>query len=314
MIMSPMNTRAGFLRKRSVIVLGIALLVLYAIIPQLGGFKHSWHYLGQADLYDVLGAAGLAVLSYFAAGGTYTLLAIRPLRYGPTVLIQLASMFANRILPAGIGSIGVNFAYLKRQKHTSAQAATVVAVNNGLGFVGHGLVILIALGLYDQSLHWRLAIHSWYWLVILGVAGALGSISFVPRLRRSLQRQLRQIVTSLLSYRQRPYRLFGALATSMALTLCNVLGIWLCAQAVGTNLSVVQVLLAFTLGIALGAAAPTPGGLGGVEGGMVAGLVGFHAPASLALAAVLLYRLFNFWLAFLAGAAAFAYASRRRYI
>jgi undecaprenyl-diphosphatase len=312
--MSVMNTPAGSLRKRTVILSAIALLVLYAIVPQLGGFKHSWHYLGQADLYNVLGAAGLAGLSYFAAGGTYTLLAIKPVSYGPTVLIQLASMFANRILPAGIGSIGVNFAYLKRQKHTSAQAATVVAVNNGLGFIGHGLVILVALGFYNQSLHWRLAVHSWYWLVMLAAAGVLGCLSFAPRLRRGLQRQLRQIVTSLLSYRHRYHRLLGALATSIALTLCNVLGLWLCAQAVGANVSVAQVLLAFTLGIALGAAAPTPGGLGGVEGGIVAGLVGFHVTASLALAAVLLYRLFNFWLAFIAGAVAFFYASRRRYI
>ena len=46
----------------------------------------------------------------------------------------------------------------------------------------------------------------------------------------------------------------------------------------------------------LGNVLPLPGGLGGVEGGMVAAFVGFGVPASLAVVAVLGYRTFAFWL------------------
>jgi uncharacterized protein (TIRG00374 family) len=51
-------------------------------------------------------------------------------------------------------------------------------------------------------------------------------------------------------------------------------------------------VLAYTLGHA-GALLPTPGGLGGTEGGLIGMFVAFGTPLSLATAAVLLYRVFQ---------------------
>jgi uncharacterized membrane protein YbhN (UPF0104 family) len=55
---------------------------------------------------------------------------------------------------------------------------------------------------------------------------------------------------------------------------------------------------------------PLPGGIGGVEGGMVAALVAFGEPAGLALAAVLTYRAFAFWLPVAPGAVAYVQHTR----
>jgi uncharacterized protein (TIRG00374 family) len=50
---------------------------------------------------------------------------------------------------------------------------------------------------------------------------------------------------------------------------------------------------------------PLPGGIGGVDGGMIGALVAFHVGAGLALIAVLVYRLFAFWLPTIPGAIAY---------
>ena len=59
---------------------------------------------------------------------------------------------------------------------------------------------------------------------------------------------------------------------------------------------------------------PTPGGLGGVEAGLVAGLVAYRVASADALAAVLVYRLVSYWLMLAIGAAAFVIAERRGYL
>ena len=58
-------------------------------------------------------------------------------------------------------------------------------------------------------------------------------------------------------------------------------------------------------------ALPVPGGIGAVEGGMVGALVAFGEPAGLALAAVLTYRAFAFWLPTVPGAIAYVQLTRR---
>jgi uncharacterized protein (TIRG00374 family) len=50
---------------------------------------------------------------------------------------------------------------------------------------------------------------------------------------------------------------------------------------------------------------PLPGGLGGIDGGLIGTLIVYGTPAAVTAAAVLLYRVILFWLPLLAGAAAF---------
>jgi uncharacterized protein (TIRG00374 family) len=50
---------------------------------------------------------------------------------------------------------------------------------------------------------------------------------------------------------------------------------------------------------------PLPGGIGGVDGGMIGALVAFGVSGGLALVAVLVYRFFAFWLPTLPGAIAY---------
>jgi uncharacterized protein (TIRG00374 family) len=62
-----------------------------------------------------------------------------------------------------------------------------------------------------------------------------------------------------------------------------------------------KVIIAYAVANVVGTFSPTPGGLGAVEGVMIALLVGFGMPSAAAVAVVLVYRLINFWLPIPAG-------------
>jgi uncharacterized protein (TIRG00374 family) len=66
-----------------------------------------------------------------------------------------------------------------------------------------------------------------------------------------------------------------------------------------------KVVIAYAVANVVGTFSPTPGGLGAVEGVMIALLVGFGMPSAAAVAAVLVYRLINFWLPIPAGLATY---------
>jgi uncharacterized membrane protein YbhN (UPF0104 family) len=55
----------------------------------------------------------------------------------------------------------------------------------------------------------------------------------------------------------------------------------------------------------LGGALPIPGGVGGIDLGLVGTLIVYGAPAQATIAAVLAYRLILFWLPLLVGAGTF---------
>jgi uncharacterized protein (TIRG00374 family) len=62
--------------------------------------------------------------------------------------------------------------------------------------------------------------------------------------------------------------------------------------------------MAYFLG-QLGNLLPLPGGVGGVEGGMIGAFIAFGTPASLAVLGVLAYRAISFWLPTLPGGLAY---------
>jgi uncharacterized protein (TIRG00374 family) len=62
--------------------------------------------------------------------------------------------------------------------------------------------------------------------------------------------------------------------------------------------------MAYFVGM-LGNTLPLPGGIGGVDGGMIGAFIVFGVPAGLAVVAVLAYRAFAFWLPTIPGAVAY---------
>lgn len=83
----------------------------------------------------------------------------------------------------------------------------------------------------------------------------------------------------------------------------DVAVLWACFEAFGESPALAVVVMAYFIGM-LANTLPLPGGIGGVDGGMVAALVAFGTDPGLAVVAVLAYRGFAFWLPIIPGAAA----------
>jgi uncharacterized membrane protein YbhN (UPF0104 family) len=81
--------------------------------------------------------------------------------------------------------------------------------------------------------------------------------------------------------------------------------LWATYRAVGASVPLTVVLMGYLIG-QLGGALPIPGGIGGIDLGLIGALIVYGAPAAATAAAVLLYRVILFWVPLLTGAVAFA--------
>jgi uncharacterized membrane protein YbhN (UPF0104 family) len=102
-----------------------------------------------------------------------------------------------------------------------------------------------------------------------------------------------------------------------ALVLAGAIGYWAFDNAVlwatfhafGESVPLTVILMGYLIG-QLGGLLPIPGGVGGIDGGLIGTLIVYGAPAAAAAAAVLAYRVILFWLPLVVGGAAFSALQR----
>jgi uncharacterized protein (TIRG00374 family) len=80
--------------------------------------------------------------------------------------------------------------------------------------------------------------------------------------------------------------------------------LWACFHAFGASPPKGVIVMAYFVGM-LGNTLPLPGGIGGVDGGMIGAFSAFGVNVELSVIAVLAYRAFAFWLPTLPGAVAY---------
>jgi len=80
--------------------------------------------------------------------------------------------------------------------------------------------------------------------------------------------------------------------------------LWATFHAFGFSPPITVILLRYLIG-QLGGLLPLPGGLGGIDGGLIGTLIVYGTLAAPTAAAVLVYRVILFWLPLLVGGAAF---------
>jgi uncharacterized membrane protein YbhN (UPF0104 family) len=85
--------------------------------------------------------------------------------------------------------------------------------------------------------------------------------------------------------------------------------LWATFRAFGFTPEISVVLMGYLIG-QLGGLLPIPGGIGGIDGGLIGTLIVYGAPAAVVAAAVLAYRVILFWLPLVAGGISF-YSLRR---
>ncbi|HSX31463.1 MAG TPA: YbhN family protein [Candidatus Saccharimonadales bacterium] len=308
----PTSTRSLLLR----IALTIALLVVAGWILGIhwDTVRRSLQVARAASTTWLAAALLGAALTYCIAAGIYGVLALHRLRYRQTIVVELATAFVNRLLPSGLGGLGLHGLYLYRRKHTAAEATVVVSINNLIGMVAH-LVLLAGVlcfypGVLQRFIDGNRSLFNWR--IGAGVAILVAAALMLPVIRHKLASFAQTVLASL--RKMRPPKLLLALLLAALLTTTYTCVLWAVCHSLQLSLNVLQVFIVFSLGMLTSTATPTPGGLVGAEAGLFAGLVAYHVAAPPAGAAVLLYRLLTYWLPLLPGLFMLWLARRRQLV
>jgi uncharacterized membrane protein YbhN (UPF0104 family) len=302
---------------RNAVALIVILLAFIIILPRLSSFNQSLLTLRNADFVYVGAAVAIWLTTFFSAAFVYKLIALRPLIYSRTLLVQLSSGFTNRLAPLGAGILALNISYLVKRGHTGSQAAAIVALNNLLGFISTVILLLGLLILHPVSFSNSFDVHihlPTIWLVSMGILLIIGLYVLTVYGRKLFKKATLAVKSVLPRILGQPRHLLLALMASLAITVGYSATLYVIGLACNAHFSLGQALLVMTLGVLAASVTPTPGGIGGAEVGLVGALIAVGITSHQALTVALLYRFLTFWLPILPGFICFQIILRKRYI
>jgi glycosyltransferase 2 family protein len=217
-----------------------------------------------------------------------------------TLLVQVAGSFITLVTPAAVGGAALNIRYLQRRKVPAAVAAASVGVAQVVAFVLHIVLIVIFATIAGTSAQEHIQPPRWAWFVLAGLVVLALAVLAVPAGRRVLRARvsptLGQVLPRLLEVAQQPRKLALGIGGALLLSASYILCLAACVAAFGRSLPIASIAVVYLTGSAIGSILPTPGGLGGVEAALTAGLTAAGLPGAVAVSAVLLFRLLTFWL------------------
>jgi uncharacterized membrane protein YbhN (UPF0104 family)/tRNA A-37 threonylcarbamoyl transferase component Bud32 len=306
--------------RRMILIVLIVVGATYFLLPQFADLPGIVDQVRNANWAWAPLIVLMSLLTY--VGATAALLGAVPSRLpaGPILVGQLASEFASKLAPAGVGGMALNVRLLQKQGVDRAVAVSGVGLDTVAGVVGHVSLIGVFIVWAGRDAFGGLHVPDvrWFWLGAL-VAGVLVAIGFaVPFTRHVFTERLLPVVRRAFDGVGTVVRLPGKLALllggSIFTTVSYLLALYFCVAAFGGGVPLATVGAIYLVGAAVANAAPTPGGLGAMEATLIAGLVAAGLDNSVAVPAVFLFRLATFWLPILPGWLSFHWLQRRDYV
>ncbi|HLY50258.1 MAG TPA: lysylphosphatidylglycerol synthase transmembrane domain-containing protein [Solirubrobacteraceae bacterium] len=308
---------------------------LYFVLPKLLGLQETWNRLQQGNVWWLVLAALFTVGSFAAYVWLFRAVFVRDdsrIGWGVSYEITMAGLAATRLFAAGgAGGIALTAWALRRAglgpRTVAARMIAFLVLLYGVymaALVVDGLGLYV--GLFPGSAPFAITVvPAIFGAVVIVVFLAM---AFVPG---DLERLVARWTTGE-HWRGRAARKLAALPgtgatgirTALALTRTNdpaLIGtiawwglniaiLWACFHAFGSAPPQAVIVMAYFVGM-LGNLLPLPGGVGGVDGGMIGAFTAFGVNVELAVVAVLAYRAFAFWLPTLPGAVAYFQLRRR---
>ena len=315
----------------------ISIGLLYFVLPKIsGGTSASIHNLGDgkpgwliaALLLECVSFAGYVILfrTVFVRGRTR-------IGWRASYEITMAGLAATRLFAAaGAGGVALTAWALRRSGMEARTVATrMVAFLSLLYAVFMGSIVIFGLGLYFGIFNGPApfaitVVPAIFALILIGIFLAMSLLPGdaerrIARLSGGTSRAARimaKVVTIPASaaagvrtaiglVRDREWGVLGAVAWWGF----DIATLWACFHAYGPDPPPFAVIvLAYFVGM-LGNTLPLPGGIGGVDGGMIGAFAALGVSSDYAISAVLTYRAFAFWLPTLPGAIAYFQLRRR---
>jgi uncharacterized membrane protein YbhN (UPF0104 family)/tRNA A-37 threonylcarbamoyl transferase component Bud32 len=310
------ETRLERFRLRTVFAVVALVVAAYVLIGQLS----KVNLLGTLS-HANYGWFALAVLgsAFTYLGSSLNLVAFVPQRVSVLkgTLVEVSGAFLGLVTPPTVGHLAVNGRFLHKQGVDAATTASAVALSQLVNFIVT-VALLIVMGLLAGTGVGSLKIvPSPRLLAVLGSIVVLAAVlvTLVPWTKKAFWQRVwprvKAVWPQLLDVMSQPLRLLQGVAGNLLLTSAYSLALVASLEAVGAHPPIIATAAVFMAGNTVGAAAPTPGGLGAVEAVLIAGLTAIGIPARDAVAGVLLFRIATFWLPIPPGYALFLVLQRR---
>jgi uncharacterized protein (TIRG00374 family) len=323
---------------RRSLILGVffvisAVAFLYFVLPQLADLKQQGEQVGEGNRLWL----GVAVVFTLASFGGYVMMfqgvfvrgetrAGARIDWRASYQITMAGLAATRLFAAGgAGGIALTAWALRRAGMPRRKVAdktlaflilTYAVYMAALVVCGFGLYY----GLFPGPAPFAITvIPALFGLVVIAVG--LGLSRVPPDLQRRLEGFARR-GGRLARIAQRLANAPAAFSAGMREALChvrerdpallgaiaywgfNIAVLWACFHAFGDPPPLTVIIMGYFVGF-LGNLLPLPGGIGGVDGGMIGAFAAFGVPLSLVVPGVLAYRVLTFWLPTIPGAIAY---------
>ncbi len=289
----------------------------YLVIPQFSSVSHLLRRLGNLNPFLVILAAFCEVAAIAAyAELTRTVFTPHAPKRHEILRVNMSTLALSHVVPGG----------------TATGGALAYRMYNELGVPG----TTNAFGLAAQGSGSAVVLNMMFWVALVisiplrgfnplygfaALAGVFlllaffGTVALITRGQRRADAWLRAFATHvpglspdrvsqllarvseriiLLTSNRRT--LWASLEWAAANWILDAACLWVFLWAFGNPISPIDLMVAYGLANILAVIPLTPGGLGVVEGVLIPTIVGFGVPLVPATAAVLAYRLLNFWL------------------
>ncbi|MDP4014209.1 MAG: YbhN family protein [Candidatus Nanopelagicales bacterium] len=340
----PDGVKTRHSRRRFVITALVGVIVVVAVfallLPQASSYQEALKELADMPVVWIL-AVVVAGLANIAVYPFTVLVAIPRLGYWRGFSERQAGFLVSNAIPGGGAiAVGTQYSMLSRYGVPSALSAAAVSADAvwtyllTLGMPAVAVTLLVVEGRSTAGMAT---------IAIIGLAVVLVSVILIVIVLRSesgarrvgrlaerligpvfhrLHRETPDFVGSLVEFRENAHGLVAQkwkqlTVTNVAAQIMPLFVLFFALvglDAVGEQLSIIEIFAAYSVALLLVSIPVTPGGLGTVDAALIGLLVAFGAPGSVAVAADLLWRLIWFLPQIIAGLSAMAayLISRRR--
>jgi uncharacterized membrane protein YbhN (UPF0104 family) len=312
------------LSRRRALVLAAAAAALVAslvfVLPTFADLPATWERLTHGDARWLVFALGLEAVSF--VGHIILFRAVGDDGRGRVGMrasaeITLAGHAATRLFASGgAGGVALTAWALRRSGMERSDVAARMTTFLVLLYAVYMAALVVAgIGLYAGLLPGTAPlaltlVPAAFGAAVIGIALALPRLADVLELAHRRGRRIGRIAPAAAGVAdgvreavRMARRLDPGLIGALLWWAGDVAVLWACFEAFGQSPALAVVVMAYFVGM-LANTLPLPGGIGGVDGGMVAALVAFGTDPALAVLAVLAYRGFACWLPIVPGAAA----------
>lgn len=244
----------------------------------------------------------------------------------PVYAMQLATNFLNVALPSAAARMALSIRFFQRQGVPPATAVVSGLLDSFVGNVVQAILLGGLLLFSEMSLDFDTGGSStaggggdYTAIVLIGIACvvAVAVVLLSGRLRRRIVARLHtwwpEMKAAAGTLRSR-HKLAQLVIGNLGTELLFAISLTLFVHAFGGNISLIEALFVNLTASLVVMFVPVPGGIGVAEGALVVGLTGFGISQDVAFAAVICYRISNFYLPPIWGWGAMRWLEQKGYL